>query len=99
MKEIETAASVPKYDVPLPRQLVYDGKMSWDRFIKPFMSTAAACGWNATDMHFWLMSSLRGEAAEYVFNQLYSEITESFTSLQRALESRFREKRTCVIPE
>ena len=39
---METDASVPKYDVPLPRQLVYDGKMSWDSFIKPFMSTAAA---------------------------------------------------------
>ena len=88
------AASMTRYDVPLPRQLVYDGKMSWDSFIKPFMSTASACRWNETDKHFRLISSLRGEAAEYVFNQLSPEITESFTGLQRALESRFREKRT-----
>ena len=56
-----TTASVPKYEVPLPRQLVYDGKMSWDSFIKPFtcMSTATAFRWNETDMHFRLISSLR----------------------------------------
>ena len=89
-----TTASVPKYEVPLPRQLIYDGKMSWDSFIKPFMSTAAACRWNETDMHFRLISSLRGDAAEYVFNQLSPEITESFSGLQKAMESRFREKRT-----
>ncbi|MEW8548036.1 MAG: hypothetical protein AB2693_31420 [Candidatus Thiodiazotropha sp.] len=86
--------TITKYDVPLPRQLVYDGKMSWDSFIKPFLTTAAACGWTSTDKHFRLISSLRGEAAEYVFNQLSPEIAESFTGLQRALESRFREKRT-----
>ena len=86
--------TVKKYDVPLPRQLVYDGKMSWDSFIKPFLTTAAACGWTETDRHFRLISSLRGEAAEYVFNQLSPEIAESFTGIQRALESRFREKRT-----
>lgn len=86
--------TVTKYDVPLPRQLVYDGKMSWDSFIKPFLTTAAACGWTETDRHFRLISSLRGEAAEYVFNQLSPEIAESFSGLQRALESRFREKRT-----
>ena len=93
-EEMPTGTLGMKYDVPLPRQLVYDGKMSWDSFIKPFLATAVACGWNETDRHFRLISSLRGEAAEYVFNQLSPEITESFPGLQRALESRFREKRT-----
>lgn len=86
--------TVTRYDVPLPRQLVYDGKMSWDSFIKPFSSTALACGWTENDKLFRLISSLRGEAAEYVFNQLSPDITESFSGLKKALESRFREKRT-----
>ena len=29
--------TVTKYVVTMPRQLVYDGKMSWDSFIKPFL--------------------------------------------------------------
>ena len=64
--------SETKYDVPLPRQLVYDGKMSWDSFIKPFMSTASACRWNETDVHFRLIRSRRGEAAEYVFKSAFN---------------------------
>ena len=58
------------------------------------MSTASACRWNETDEHFQLISSLRGEAAEYIFYQLSPEITGSFTGLKRALESQFREKHT-----
>ena len=83
-----------RFDIPLPRQLIFDGKISWDSFIKQFLSTALACQWTEGEMLFRLTSSLRGEAAEYVFNQLSSEATESFASLQRALESRFRERRT-----
>ena len=52
--------TVTKYDVPLLRQLVYDGKMSWDSFIKPFLTTAAACGWTEIDRHFRHIRSLRG---------------------------------------
>lgn len=37
--------AIPKYEIPLPRQLVFDGKMSWDSFIKPFVSTAMVCRW------------------------------------------------------
>ena len=44
--------SETKNEVPFTRQLVYDGKMSWDSFIKPFMLTASACRWKETDMHF-----------------------------------------------
>lgn len=83
-----------RFDVPLPRQLIFDGKMSWDSFIKPFQATAMACRWTEEEKLFRLTSSLRGEAAEYVFNQVSPEITESLSGLQRALESRFREKRT-----
>ena len=86
--------TLTKFDVPLPRQLVYDGKMSWDSFIKPFLSNAVSCGWTEDDKLFRLTSSLRGEAAEYAFNQLSHEITGSFSALQRALESRFKERRT-----
>ena len=87
-------AAIPKYEIPLPRQLVFDGKMSWDSFIIPFVSTAMVCRWTEEEKLFRLTSSLRGEAAEYVFNQLSTEITRSFDSLIRALESRFRERRT-----
>lgn len=82
------------YDIPLPRQLIFDGKMSWDSFIKPFQSTALACRWTEHDKLFRLTSSLRGDAAEYVFNQLSPETTQVYETLRRALESRFKERRT-----
>lgn len=82
------------YDIPLPRQLIFDGKMSWDSFIKPFHSTAVTCRWTEDDKLFRLTSSLRGDAAEYVFNQLSQVSTESYDALKHALESRFKERRT-----
>lgn len=82
------------YEIPLPRQLVFDGKMSWDSFIKPFQSTALACRWTEQDKLFRLTSSLRGDAAEFVFNQLSPESTHAYGTLTRALESRFKERRT-----
>lgn len=76
----------------MPRQLVYDGKMSWDSFIKPFQSNALE-KWTEEKL-FRFSSSLRGDAAEWVFNQLSTEIARSYATLQRALEFRFNERRT-----
>ena len=82
------------YDIPFPRQLIYDGKLSWDGFIKPFESLAQSCGWSDDDKLFRLVSSLRGEASEYAFNQLTAQTLQSYESLKYALEVRFKERRT-----
>ncbi len=33
----------PRYAVPLPNQMLFDGKYSWQSFIQPFQSTAMMC--------------------------------------------------------
>ncbi len=43
---------------------------------------------------FRLTNSLRGEAADYVFNQLDSGVRASYYDLQHALATRFKERRT-----
>ena len=34
------------YDVPLPRQMLYDGKTPYELFIRSFLALADTCGWN-----------------------------------------------------
>ncbi len=83
-----------KYDVPLPRQMLYDGKGSYDTFIRPFMDMARVCKWSMEEKVFRLTNSVRGEAADFVFNQLDANVRSSFYDLQHALSVRFRERRS-----
>ena len=81
------------HSVPPPRQNVFDGSTSWESFIKPFTALSSHCEWPEEEKLFRLTSCLRGEAAEYVFNELGSDVSETFSSLTEALASRFTEKR------
>ncbi len=83
-----------RYDVPLPRQMLYDGKGSYETFIRPFINMAKVCKWSNEEKVFRLTNSLRGEAADYVFNQLDSGVRASYYDLQHALATRFKERRT-----
>ena len=80
-------------NVPLPRQVLFDGKSSWESFIRQFSMMSLSCGWDEPEKLFRLTSSLRDIAAEYAFCQLGGEITRSYILLVGALESRFKEQR------
>ena len=86
-------ARVPRNDVPLPRQVVYDGKQPWDSFMKPFKSMAQHCRWTEEETRFRLLNSLRDIAAEYAYSVLPTD-TLTFAQLEKALEDRFGEKRS-----
>ena len=55
------------------------------------MSLAEVCGWSAGEKKFRLTSSLKGKAAEFVFQQLDPSTIEDFDKLVAVLESRFAE--------
>ena len=76
--------------------MTYDGKTSWQSFIWPFKSLAAACRWSEDEKLFRLTNSLRDDAAEYAFAQLSSDVVNSFELLELALDARFAEKRTAA---
>lgn len=82
------------YEVPMPRQALFDGKATWESFFQPFEALAQACQWDNNEKLFRLTSCLRGEAAEYAFGQLPPEALRDFTQLEKALEARYKEKRT-----
>lgn len=84
----------PNYDVPMPRQALFDGKTTWESFFQPFEALAVACKWDQNEKLFRLTSCLRGEAAEYAFGQLPQDTLGDFSQLERALEARYKEKRT-----
>ena len=86
------AKLAPKLDVPLPRQGEFDGTKSWEGFVRPLMGLAEACGWSEEEKHFRLVSSLRGKAAEYVFQQLDAEAVKSFDTLVKELGKRFGDR-------
>ena len=79
--------------VPLPRQLLFDGKSTWESFIRQFNMMSAACMWDEDDKLFRLTSCLRDMAADYAFCQLGPEVSSSYQLLVSALESRFRERK------
>ena len=80
-------------EIPLPRQVVYDGKNQWESFQRPFESMAANCGWSDNEKLFRLTSSLRGEAADYVYCQLSPHVANQYNILVAALDSRFRQRK------
>jgi hypothetical protein len=84
----------PKYDIPLPRPTLFDGKNSWESFIQPFEAMKTACGWNENEQLFRLKNSLRGEASEFAFRQLSDETLSDYTRLKTALATRFQEQRS-----
>jgi len=81
-------------DVPMPRQILFDGKGTWESFAKPFRALVESCKWNLEESLFRLQSSLRGEAAEFAFNQLTAATLSSYGNLMAALETRYKERRT-----
>ena len=81
-------------NVPLPRQSQYDGKRSWESFIKPFRGLAAACKWTEEEKRFRLLNSLKEDAAEYAFMVLSQETLSSAELLEKALEERYGERRS-----
>ncbi|MES9883970.1 MAG: hypothetical protein ABW185_24235 [Sedimenticola sp.] len=89
-------SAMGRYDVPMPRPVLFDGKGSYESFIRPFLSMAHMCGWDNMEKAFRLMGSLRGEAADFVFNQLSREIQSSYHELECALASRFKERRSAT---
>lgn len=81
-------------DVPMPRQILFDGKITWESFSKPFRALVESCKWNQEESLFRLQSSLRGEAAEFAFNQTTAATLASYDNLMAALETRYKERRT-----
>ena len=81
-------------DIPLPRQMVYDGKTPYEMFIRSFLALADTCGWDDKERAFRMLNTLRGEAADYVFTQLDPRVQHSFYALEHALEARFKERRS-----
>ena len=82
------------HEVPMPRQILFDGKSTSESFAKPFKALVDSCRWDEQEKLFRLQNSLRGEAAEYVFNQTTSDTIQSFAKLMTALETRYKERRT-----
>ena len=76
-------------EVQLPSQMFFNGKSSWDGFIKPFISLSVSCGWSQEEKLFRLTNSLRDEASEYAFGYLPYEALQSFDVLVAPLEVQF----------
>ncbi len=57
---------------------------------------ADMCGWDNQEKSFRLVGSLRGEAADFVFNQLSPDTQACYDDLEHALASRFKERRSAA---
>ena len=79
-------------EIPLPHQILLDGKSSWDGLINPFISLSASCGWSQEEKLFQLTNSLRDEASEYAFGYLRNEALQSFDVLVAAVEVQFKDR-------
>lgn len=98
--QVRSSTATQNY-VPPPKQVLFDGRNSWESFIKPFESMALSCGWTDHEKHFRLECSLRGQSADYAFNHISPEVRGNYVMLKNALEQRYAEKRTsaCYLAE
>ena len=87
-------ANQDNFNIPMPRQMVYDGKTPYEMFIRSFLALADTCGWDDKERAFRMLKTLRGEAADYVFTQVESRVQHSFYALEHALEALFKERRS-----
>lgn len=92
MEQEEDITGTSTAHVPLPRQQIFKGDSSWEAFIKVFLSLAVTCGWGEEERRVRLLSSLAGEAADYIFRTQPESVVASFSSLQDALANRFAER-------
>ena len=90
----QPVANQGNFNIPLPRQMVYDGKTPYEMFIRSFLALADTCGWDDKERAFRMLNTLRGEAADYVFTQVDPRVQHSFYALEHALEARFKERRS-----
>ena len=72
--------------------MLFNGRSSWDVFIKPFISLSASCGLSQEEKLFQLTNSLCDEAAEYTFGFLPNESLQLFDMLVAALELHFKDR-------
>ena len=70
----------------------FQGRTNWEAFIKVFLSLAVACGWSEDEKRVRLLSSVTGEAADYLFRTQPEAVFDSFVALKSALASRFGER-------
>ena len=89
-RQVVRDVSPTRYSIPLPQLRLYDGTGSYDSFIKQFISVAESCMWDQNEKAFRLLSSLRGEAADFVFSQIAEDLHSSFYALDDALSLRFK---------
>lgn len=81
--------------VQLPPQEPYNGTgRSWESFISSFRNLAATCGWEESEQRVRLLACLRGDAADFVFQQLAPDDIADFVNLISALEHRFAARKT-----
>ncbi|KAH3886591.1 hypothetical protein DPMN_010602 [Dreissena polymorpha] len=56
--------------VPMPRQLLFDGKSSWESFIHPFSEMVNACNWDEHERLFRLKNSCEEKQLNILFGSL-----------------------------
>ena len=94
-KEKPRGKERPRVTVSLPPQEHYDGhQRPWESFIFSFRSMAATCEWDEREQRFRLLACLRGDAADFVFQQLSAEVVNDLDQLIVALEGRFAARKT-----
>ena len=75
---------------------MFDGSRSWESFISAFKNIASTCRWDSRERRFRLLASLRGDAADFAYQQLPEEIVNDYDKLAEALAERFGNRKTAA---
>ena len=88
-----TPDPLPRVSVQLPHQDTYTGSRPWESFIASFHNMATACRWNSRETRFRLLACLRGDAADFAYQQLPPDVVDDYEKLTTALEDRFGDRK------
>ena len=92
LEQLKASRTPVAENVPLPRQSPFEGTGSFEAFKHQFEGLSRCTRWGEEEKRLRLLSSLKGDAAEYIF-QLpdFSEL--SFQQILDSLERRFGDRR------
>ena len=89
-----SSSFIPCCEMPIPTPMTYDGNTKWSAFVCSFENMSRAYQWSQEEMVHRMLTSLRGDAHEFVFTSLSQQERSDYFMLRKAIQNRFQPRYT-----
>ena len=89
-----SSSFIPCCEMPIPTPMTYNGNTKWSAFVCSFENMSRAYQWSQEEMVHRMLTSLRGDAHEFVFTSLSQQERSDYFMLRKAIQNRFQPRYT-----